>query len=164
MWKAPIFSKSCIIDRVKLINVPFGLYIAIILEAIKMREIAVEQYIQMDNAVPVDVRSPIEFEECDIPGAVNVPLFTNEERAEIGTLYKKEGSDAAKWRAMEIVSPKIPSMMQKIRDLKNDGFQPVIYCWRGGMRKESGYYIYHLCGRFDPPFNWGLPGVPSIYT
>lgn len=55
-----------------------------------MREIAVEQYIQMDNAVPVDVRSPIEFEECSIPGAVNVPLFTNEERVEIGTLYKKK--------------------------------------------------------------------------
>jgi tRNA 2-selenouridine synthase len=102
-----------------------------------MREIAVEQYIQMDKAVPVDVRSPIEFEECSIPGAVNVPLFTNEERVEIGTLYKKEGSDAAKWRAMEMVSPKIPSMLGKIRDLKNEGYQPVIYCWRGGMRSKS---------------------------
>ncbi|CAM3381669.1 tRNA 2-selenouridine(34) synthase MnmH [Aeromicrobium ponti] len=102
-----------------------------------MREITVEQYIQMDKAVPVDVRSPIEFEECSIPGAVNVPLFTNEERVEIGTLYKKEGSDAAKWRAMEMVSPKIPSMLGKIRDLKNEGYQPVIYCWRGGMRSKS---------------------------
>lgn len=38
---------------------------------------------------------------------------------------------------MEIVSPKIPSMMQKIRDLKDDGLQPVIYCWRGGMRSKA---------------------------
>lgn len=102
-----------------------------------MREITVEQYSQMDKAVPVDVRSPIEFEECSIPGAVNVPLFTNEERVEIGTLYKKEGSDAAKWRAMEMVSPKIPSMLKRIRDLKEEGYQPVIYCWRGGMRSKA---------------------------
>lgn len=102
-----------------------------------MREITVEQYMQMDKAIPVDVRSPIEFEECSIPGAVNVPLFTNEERVEIGTLYKQEGSDAAKWRAMEMVSPKIPSMLGEIRNLYNNGCQPVIYCWRGGMRSKS---------------------------
>ncbi|GLB59930.1 tRNA 2-selenouridine(34) synthase MnmH [Cytobacillus sp. NCCP-133] len=135
-----------------------------------MREITVEQYIQMDNAVPVDVRSPIEFEACSIPGAVNVPLFSNEERVEIGTLYKKEGSDAAKWRAMEIVSPKIPSMLKKIRDLKEKGLQPVIYCWRGGMRSKAvttfisyaGVSIPRLIGGYRAYRQYILENTPDL--
>ena len=57
-----------------------------------MKEITVEQLFQIRNAVPVDVRSPGEFEDSHIPGAVNISLFTNEERAEVGTLYKQKGS------------------------------------------------------------------------
>jgi len=102
-----------------------------------MREITAEQLLLMKNAVPVDVRSPGEFEDSHIPGAINNPLFTNEERAEIGTLYKQQGSAAAKWRAMEIVSPKLPSILGKIREIQKVGCQPVIYCWRGGMRSGS---------------------------
>lgn len=85
----------------------------------------------------IDVRSPIEFKEGAIPGAMNVPLFTDEERAQIGTLYKKEGSDAAKWLAMEIVSPKIPAMLKQIRESAGPTGMPVVQCWRGGMRSKA---------------------------
>jgi tRNA 2-selenouridine synthase len=102
-----------------------------------LKEISIEEFLKLDKVVAVDVRSPIEFAEGAIPGAINLPLFSDEERAEIGTIYKKLGQDAAKWRAMEIVSPKIPTLMTEIKLLIDSGFEPVINCWRGGMRSKS---------------------------
>ena len=82
----------------------------------------------------VDVRSPIEFEQDHIPGAINIPLFSNEERAIVGTIYKKEGKDDAINKGLEFLSPKLPKMINKYRKLK----QPItIYCFRGGMRSNS---------------------------
>lgn len=102
-----------------------------------MREITVDQFIRLNNAAAVDVRSPGEFKEFHIPGAVNIPLFTDEERAMIGTIYKQEGADIAKWKAMELVSPKIPSILRDIKVIHEKGSEPVIYCWRGGMRSKA---------------------------
>jgi tRNA 2-selenouridine synthase len=102
-----------------------------------LKEITIEEFLKLDKVVAVDVRSPIEFADGAIPGAINIPLFSNEERAEIGTIYKRTGQDAAKWKAMEIVSPKIPSIMTEIKLLIQSGFVPVINCWRGGMRSKS---------------------------
>lgn len=106
------------------------------MEETNVKEITVEELLQMENAIPIDIRAPIEFKDGAIPRAINIPLFTDEERAEIGTIYKQSGQNAAKWRAMEVVSPKIPSMLDEIRSLMKNG-QPVIYCWRGGMRSRS---------------------------
>ncbi|MGL5226879.1 MAG: rhodanese-like domain-containing protein, partial [Bacteroidales bacterium] len=59
-------------------------------------DISVNDFIfQSNKGVIVDVRTPAEFEQGHIPGAVNMPLFTNEERVIIGTLYKKQGKDVA---------------------------------------------------------------------
>jgi tRNA 2-selenouridine synthase len=102
-----------------------------------LKEIAVEQFLNLEEAIAVDVRSPIEFCDGSIPGAINLPLFSNEERAEIGTIYKKTGQNAAKWKAMEVVSPKIPFLMAELKKLIDDGKVPVIHCWRGGMRSKS---------------------------
>lgn len=135
-----------------------------------MKEISVDQFLSLKNSVPIDVRSPGEYEEANIPGAVNIPLFTNEERAMIGTLYKQEGSDTAKWRAMEIVSPKIPSILGQIKALQEDGKQPVIYCWRGGMRSKSvtvfaafaGLNIPRLIGGYRAYRQFILEKIPSL--
>ncbi|OCA90793.1 tRNA 2-selenouridine(34) synthase MnmH [Bacillus sp. FJAT-27225] len=102
-----------------------------------MRELTIEELFNIKNPVVIDVRSPIEFQEGAIPGAVNVPLFTNEERAEVGTIYKKEGSDAAKWRAMQIVAPKLPDMLSEIRKYSGPGNNLVVQCWRGGSRSKA---------------------------
>jgi tRNA 2-selenouridine synthase len=102
-----------------------------------MVDITVEELVKSDKYVPVDVRSPIEHEEAAIPGSVNIPLFTNEERQEIGILYKQSGNQAAKWRAMEIVSPKLPSLLREIKNLEASGVKPVIHCWRGGSRSKA---------------------------
>lgn len=103
-----------------------------------MKEITVQDLLNIENrVVPVDVRSPLEFLEAHIPGAVNIPIFTNEERKEVGTLYKQVGANEAKWRAMEIVSPKLPAILGEIKELLQTGKSPVLYCARGGMRSGS---------------------------
>jgi len=82
----------------------------------------------------VDVRSPKEFEEDCIPGAVNIPLFSNEERAIVGTLYKQVGKEVAIEKGLEIVSTKLPEMINEYKKLNG---KIIIYCWRGGMRSGS---------------------------
>lgn len=101
-------------------------------------DLTVQEYIEnKQKYIPIDVRSPGEYEENRIPEAISVPLFTNEERAEVGTIYKQIGKKEAKWRAMEIVSGKLPDMLGKIKQVIESGYQPIVYCWRGGMRSQS---------------------------
>lgn len=101
-----------------------------------MREITVEELLNKNNPVIIDVRSPIEYKDGAIPGSINIPLFTDDERVEIGIIYKNEGQGAAKWRAMELVSPKLPSLLKEIKKTAKDEI-PVIHCWRGGNRSKA---------------------------
>ncbi|XJZ25812.1 tRNA 2-selenouridine(34) synthase MnmH [Bacillota bacterium Lsc_1132] len=103
-----------------------------------MKDITVEELYQLDHPAIIDIRSPVEFKDGAIPGAINIPLFTDDERKEIGTIYKQVGQDAAKWKAMQFVSPKIPDLLQSIKDATaHSGEQPIIHCWRGGMRSKA---------------------------
>jgi tRNA 2-selenouridine synthase len=79
----------------------------------------------------IDVRSPCEFVKGHIPGAQNVPLFSDEERAAVGTTYKQVGRQEAFTLGLEVVAPKAASSFYRIQG-------PVeIYCQRGGMRSEA---------------------------
>lgn len=135
-----------------------------------LKEITVEQFLNIEKGIAVDVRSPIEFSEGAIPGAYNLPLFSDEERAEIGTIYKHQGQDAAKWKAMEIVAPKIPWLMMEIKNLLNSGYMPVIHCWRGGMRSKavstfleySGLPSVRLTGGYKEYRQYGLAKMKEI--
>lgn len=135
-----------------------------------MREITVDQFIQLNNAVSIDVRSPGEFNEFHIPGAVNIPLFTDEERTIIGTIYKQEGANVAKWKAMEVVSPKIPAILGELKAINEQGSQPVIYCWRGGMRSKAvatfisfaGISIPRLIGGYRAYRQYILEKIPAL--
>ena len=80
------------------------------------KDIPVEQLLAGDRQyVAIDVRSPSEFNNATIPGAINIPLFNDEERAQVGTTYKLKGQNEAKWLGMNIVSPKLPSMLSQIK-------------------------------------------------
>ncbi|GBF10957.1 tRNA 2-selenouridine(34) synthase MnmH [Tepidibacillus sp. HK-1] len=92
----------------------------------------------------IDVRSPNEYHEATIPGAINIPLFDNEERALVGTVYKEKGSDIARELGLEIVSPKIPQLVKQVRQALQPGQVPVFFCWRGGMRSKSMATFYSL--------------------
>ena len=92
------------------------------------------------GSVTLDVRSPGEFEEGHLPGATSMPLFTNDERAEVGTLYKHEGKHAALERGLELVGPKMRRLVQQARalfDAQPDRRPLLVHCWRGGMRSGS---------------------------
>lgn len=81
----------------------------------------------------IDVRSPSEFRRGHIPGASSVPLFSDEERAEVGLLYKQSGRDKAKTHGFEIASAKTEWLVEEIQ--KATAQSPFfLHCWRGGMR------------------------------
>ncbi|GIQ67205.1 tRNA 2-selenouridine(34) synthase MnmH [Xylanibacillus composti] len=110
------------------------------------KEINVEQLLELQRKqqlVPIDVRSPSEYAEGTIPGSLNFPLFDDEERAEIGTLYKQESRQAAMDRGLEIVSAKLPQLIRSISQV--DG-QKAVFCWRGGMRSKTTATMLSLMG------------------
>lgn len=92
----------------------------------------------------VDVRSPQEFAEFRIPGSINIPVFDNEERAEVGTIYKQVGPEAAKEKGLEIFSAKLPEFIAQFQHLKKE---KIVYCWRGGMRSKTAATVVDLMGQ-----------------
>lgn len=92
---------------------------------------------KVDNYILVDVRSPGEFEEATIPGAVNLPLYSNEERKVIGTVYTQESVDKAKRLGVEAASKHLPMIYEEITNLEKKYSKLVLFCARGGMRSSS---------------------------
>jgi len=95
----------------------------------------------------VDARTPLEYEEDHIPGAINVPLLTNEERVEIGTLYKQTGPLEARRRGLEMTAHRFPAMVEEIAAAAA-GRPILVYCWRGGLRSKTITSLLDLTG-FD---------------
>jgi tRNA 2-selenouridine synthase len=95
------------------------------------------------DVVLVDVRSPSEYEDATIPGSLNIPLFDDRERAEVGTLYAQVGVQAAKERGLEIVSAKLPAFVKSFAQLPGD---KAVFCWRGGMRSRTTATVLGLMG------------------
>ena len=113
----------------------------------------------------IDLRSPAEFAQGHIPGATNLPLFDNDERAEIGTLYKQQGRQAAVLHGLALVGPRMVSLGAALLDAlaehstasstaSSSPAQPHnapclrLHCWRGGMRSGSAAW---LAGQLDLP-------------
>jgi tRNA 2-selenouridine synthase len=84
----------------------------------------------------IDVRSPAEFAQGHIPGATNIALFSNDERAIIGTLYKQKSRQEAVLKGLEFVGPRLADLVNQSQNLAEDK-QVFVHCWRGGMR--SGF-------------------------
>ncbi|MCX5967169.1 MAG: tRNA 2-selenouridine(34) synthase MnmH [Cyanobacteria bacterium] len=102
----------------------------------------------------LDVRSPAEFAQGHIPGATNLALFADAERAEIGTLYKQQGRQAAVLRGLALVGPRMEALATALstRAQPPAGRSPTaplrIHCWRGGMRSAS---VAWLADQLDLP-------------
>ncbi|BCG47870.1 Selenophosphate-dependent tRNA 2-selenouridine synthase [Citrifermentans bremense] len=99
----------------------------------------------IDTHLLVDVRTPLEYEEDHLPGAINVPLLTNEERVEIGILHKETGPHAARRRGLELTAHRFPQMVEEIA-LAAAGRPILVYCWRGGLRSKTVTMILDLAG------------------
>lgn len=108
--------------------------------------IEADQFLLQARRTPVlDVRSPGEFAQGHIPGALNFPLFSDEERAAIGTLYKNSGRGAAVLKGFEMIGPKMESMVREL-EAKHLGDELLLHCWRGGMRSENMAWMLSLAG------------------
>jgi tRNA 2-selenouridine synthase len=105
-----------------------------------------EEFLARRAEMPlVDVRSPSEYAYGHIPGAVNIPLFDDSQRAEVGTLFKKEGSTAAVLRGIELSAPEMPAKLRQALALAPER-RMLLYCWRGGMRSEAMAWLFHTGG------------------
>jgi len=85
----------------------------------------------------IDVRSPSEYEEARIPGAVNIPVFSDKEREYIGTLYKVEGKKEAIREAVGIVGKKVQDIYIEFEKYIEKDRELIVYCARGGMRSST---------------------------
>ncbi|MBU3740702.1 MAG: tRNA 2-selenouridine(34) synthase MnmH [Candidatus Kapabacteria bacterium] len=93
----------------------------------------------------IDVRSPAEYAQGHIPRAENIALFTNEERAEVGTLYVQQSREQALLRGLELVGPKLAGFVTQAQAIAQ-GRPVVLYCWRGGMRSASMAWLLRTAG------------------
>jgi tRNA 2-selenouridine synthase len=97
------------------------------------------------SGVVLDVRSPGEYERGHIPGAISFPLFSNDERAQVGICYKERGRDAAVELGLAIVGPKLSQFVATAKQLAPDRVVR-IHCWRGGMRSGSMAWLLETAG------------------
>ena len=96
------------------------------------------EYKNLDgNFILVDVRSPGEFNEATIPGAINIPIFDDEDRKIIGTVFVNESVEKAKKLGVEAVSKRLPGIYEKISELDKSYDKLVFFCAKGGMRSSS---------------------------
>jgi tRNA 2-selenouridine synthase len=110
-----------------------------------IEKISIGEALSLDSRIFIDVRTPLEFSDGAIPKAVNIPILSNDERIEIGTLYKQRGAVVARGRGLEVVSPKLPEFFKAIKKV-SEGKIPLLYCWRGGLRSETAAAVCGLTG------------------
>ena len=131
------------------------------------------------SSIIIDVRSPAEYEHAHIPGAVNLPLFDNDERAMIGTTYKKQSREAAIKAGLPLFGNKMLPMIETVESWmaaaqkENHLTKPTLYvhCWRGGMRSAAvawlldlyGYKVIQLTGGYKAYRNWVLEQFTIAY-
>jgi len=93
----------------------------------------------------IDVRSPAEFQLDHVPGAISLPVLDNEQRAQVGTLYKADAF-AAKITGAALVARNSATHLQGALQHRPGGWRPLVYCWRGGQRSGSFASILQQIG------------------
>lgn len=117
------------------------------MEPMSAQPIQASQFLQLaQEQVVIDVRSPSEFAQGHIPGAVNLPLFDDDERAEVGKLYKNSGRDAAVLRGLKFAGQKMADLVIQATTATNGKKDVLVHCWRGGMRSQSVGWLLATAG------------------
>jgi tRNA 2-selenouridine synthase len=139
-------------------------------------KIEAEEFLKLSEGVVVlDVRSPGEYSHARIPGAVSLPLFTDAERATIGTAYKQRSRQVAVKIGLSSFGANLVPMVEaaeKIVQPNTPGRSEVIvHCWRGGMRSGAvawlldlyGFKVYQLAGGYKSWRKWALAQLDKDY-
>ena len=107
-----------------------------------MVNVPIQEFIKVSRDLPIiDVRTPAEFSDGHITGAINIPIFSNEERAIVGTKYKQESRDTAIAKALEYIAEKTDHYFDELQKLV-ESKEICIYCWRGGFRSEGMGHLF----------------------
>jgi len=153
-------------------------------------KVHIEQFLELAKQHPViDVRSPGEYNHAHIPGALSMPLFTDKERAAVGTAYKQESRENAIKIGLDFFGPKMKKMVEEAEGIirnkqsainnkqkEENSNLPIancilIYCWRGGMRSGAvswlldlyGFKVYTLVGGYKKFRNYVLDSFKKEY-
>ncbi len=110
------------------------------------KTIKYEETLNYNDYVLIDVRSPKEFSEATIPGAVNIPLFLDNEREIIGTVYVQESVEKARRLGVEFASKRLPEIYEDIMSYSKKYEKVIFFCARGGMRSGSIYSLTSALG------------------
>lgn len=134
-----------------------------------IEKIPVEQFVQLSQIhAVVDVRSDAEYSHAHIPGATSIPLFNDQERAIVGTIYKQQSREDAIKKGLEFFGPKMKEMLLQaealIKEKDANNKTVLVHCWRGGMRSAAvawlldlyGFKVYTLMGGYKAFRNWVL--------
>jgi len=116
----------------------------------------------------IDVRSPAEFAQDHVPGAINLPVLDNAERIEVGTLYVQTSKFLARRLGAAKVARNIASHLENALADRESGFRPLVYCWRGGQRsgamatvmEQIGWPVMVLEGGYK---SWRRQVVSMLY-
>ncbi len=121
-----------------------------------IRQIEPTNFLRYSAQIPViDVRSPGEYSQGHVPGAISIPLFTDAERATVGTLYVQSGREEAILKGLDFALPKTGWYIGSLRKLVRPG-KIILHCWRGGIRStvmaevfsKAGYEVLVLNGGY----------------
>lgn len=136
----------------------------------------IAQFVELSREIPVlDVRSPGEYLHAHIPGAFSFPIFSNEERREIGTAYKQVSRESAIKIGLGFFGKKLLSFVEQADAILREKNAPskivAVHCWRGGMRSSAmawlldlyGYKVYLLNGGYKAYRHWVLKQFENKY-
>ena len=118
----------------------------------------------------IDVRSPSEYEEDHLPGAVNLPVLGDESRSRVGTDYKQIGSFEARRLGAGLISENIARHFREHFHDKPRDYAPLVYCWRGGQRSRSlatvlravGWKVRLLEGGYKAYRRWAIDRIAEL--
>jgi tRNA 2-selenouridine synthase len=118
----------------------------------------------------IDVRSPAEFAEDHIPGAISAPVLDDAERAQVGTLYKQVSAFEAKKLGAGLVAKNVAQHVARLFQDQPKSWHPLVYCWRGGKRsgsmahilKEIGWNAETLEGGYKAYRRWVVAELESL--
>ncbi len=111
-----------------------------------MRLTSVAEAAALDVDTIIDVRSPAEYAQDHLPGAINLPALSNDERARVGTIYKQVSPFDARKIGAALVAKNVAAHLEGPLAEKTGGWRPLVYCWRGGQRSGSFATILRAVG------------------